>query len=52
VSSDPRSESNPIEVSNAWRRSVVYANPRNDLTQEVIRALNGKSGADEPERSR
>jgi hypothetical protein len=36
-------------------RSVVYANPRNDLTEEVIRDLNGKfeaSRAKQPSRRR
>ena len=38
----------PNDVMAALNRSVVYADPRNDLTEEVIRELNrmGKQGRD------
>ncbi len=41
------SDSNPNEVSDAMGRSVIYANPRNDLTEEVIHELNRKFKAGE-----
>ena len=40
VSPGPRADSEPNDVSTAVNRSVVYADPRNDLTEEVIRDLN------------
>jgi RNA polymerase sigma factor (sigma-70 family) len=40
VSPRPRADSEPNDVSTAVNRSVVYADPRNDLTEEVIRDLN------------
>ncbi len=47
VSSGPLSDSNPDDVHDALRRSVIYANPRNDLTDEVIHELNRKFHAAE-----
>ncbi len=41
VSTGPRDDSAPIDVSAAFNHSVVYADPRSDLTEEVIRDLNG-----------
>ncbi len=46
VSVGPRADSDPQEVHDALGRSVIYANPRNDLTEEVIRELNRKFEAD------
>jgi RNA polymerase sigma factor (sigma-70 family) len=43
VSPGPRADSEPNDVSTALNRSVVYADPRNDLTEEVIRDLNRRS---------
>jgi Skp family chaperone for outer membrane proteins len=40
VSPGPRADSEPNDVLTALNRSVVYADPRNDLTEEVIRDLN------------
>jgi RNA polymerase sigma factor (sigma-70 family) len=40
VSPGPRADSEPNDVSTAVNRSFVYADPRNDLTEEVIRDLN------------
>ena len=40
VSPGPQSDSEPNEVLAFLNRSVVYADPRNDLTEEVIRNLN------------
>jgi RNA polymerase sigma factor (sigma-70 family) len=40
VSPGPRANSDPNDVSTAVNRSVVYADPRNDLTEVVIRDLN------------
>jgi Skp family chaperone for outer membrane proteins len=40
VSPEPRPDANPDEVYGAMGRSVLYANPRNDITEEVIRELN------------
>ena len=40
VSLGPISDSNPNDVMTALGRSVLYADPRNDLTEEVIRGLN------------
>ncbi len=40
VSPGPRPDSEPNDLTNALNRSVVYADPRNDLTEEVIRDLN------------
>jgi RNA polymerase sigma factor (sigma-70 family) len=40
VSPGPRSDSEPNEVLAFLNRPVVYADPRNDLTEEVIRNLN------------
>jgi Skp family chaperone for outer membrane proteins len=42
VSPGPLSDADPIEAHDVWGRSVIYANPRNDLTEEVIRELNRK----------
>jgi Skp family chaperone for outer membrane proteins len=47
VSPGPHSDSEPNDVVTALNRSVVYADPRNDLTEEVIRDLNRKFKADE-----
>ncbi|QEH32380.1 ECF RNA polymerase sigma factor SigE [Aquisphaera giovannonii] len=40
VSSGPANAANPADVQEAVKRSVLYADPANDLTQEVIRELN------------
>ncbi len=40
VSPGPRTDSDPNDVMTALGRSVLYADPRNDLTEEVIRDLN------------
>ncbi len=45
VSSDPRPDDNPMDVMAAAKRSVIYANPRNDITEEVIRELNRRDRA-------
>jgi RNA polymerase sigma factor (sigma-70 family) len=47
VSPGPRTDAEPGELTAALNRSVVYADPRNDLTEEVIRELNRrfKAGA-------
>ncbi len=42
VSPGPNPNSDPNAVMNALRFSVVYSDPRNDLTEEVIRELNHK----------
>ncbi len=42
VSRSPRTDSAPNEVQDALNRSVVYADPGNDLTEEVIWELNRK----------
>ena len=42
VSPGPQPDSEPNEVQTALDHSVVYADPRNDLTEEVIRELNGR----------
>jgi RNA polymerase sigma factor (sigma-70 family) len=48
VSSGPGSNSDFNEVNDALGRSVIfYANPRNDITEEVIRELNRKFKAAE-----
>ena len=44
VSPGPQPDSEPNEVQTALDHSVVYADPRNDLTEEVIRELNGLQG--------
>ncbi len=33
-------DADEMQVVAAWKRSVLYANPRNDITEEVIRELN------------
>jgi Skp family chaperone for outer membrane proteins len=33
-------DADPNQVSSAWKGSVLYANPRNDITEEVVRELN------------
>jgi outer membrane protein len=44
VSPQPRPDSpEPNDVLSALNRSVVYADPRNDLTEDVIRELNRRS---------
>ena len=45
VSPGPRPDSDPSDLSGVLNRSVVYADPRNDLTEEVILDLNQKFGA-------
>ncbi len=40
VSPDPRSDSAPSDVETALKQSVLYADPHNDITEEVIRDLN------------
>jgi Skp family chaperone for outer membrane proteins len=40
VSPEPKPNLGPSEVMAALHRSVVYSDPRNDLTEEVIRELN------------
>jgi RNA polymerase sigma factor (sigma-70 family) len=40
VSANPRPDAEPNDVYAAMNRSVLYANPRNDITEEVIRELN------------
>jgi Skp family chaperone for outer membrane proteins len=47
VSPGPRSDSEPNDVVTALNCSVVYADPRNDLTEEVIRNLNRRFKDDE-----
>jgi Skp family chaperone for outer membrane proteins len=47
VSTGPRNNSAPDEVAAALNHSVVYADPRNDLTEEVIPELNDKVPAPE-----
>jgi Skp family chaperone for outer membrane proteins len=36
----PQLDATPNDVHTAFNRSVLYANPRNDITEEVIRELN------------
>jgi Skp family chaperone for outer membrane proteins len=47
-----RADANPDEVFTAMKRSVLYANPRNDITEEVIGELNRRfvAAGDEPRR--
>ena len=45
VSAEPTSDSDPNDVMTSWGRSVLYADPRNDLTEEVISELNRKFAA-------
>jgi outer membrane protein len=40
VSPEPQPDANPNDVIAAFNRSVLYANPRNDITDEVARELN------------
>ena len=40
VSAEPTSDSNPNDVMTSWGRSVLYADPGNDLTEEVLSELN------------
>jgi RNA polymerase sigma factor (sigma-70 family) len=40
VSPGPQPDSEPVEVMTSLKHSVVYADPRDDLTEEVIRDLN------------
>ena len=40
VSPGPNPDSDPNAVMDALKGSVVYSDPRNDLTEEVIRELN------------
>ena len=40
VDAGPNLDAEPDEVFNAVKRSVLYANPHNDITEEVIRELN------------
>ena len=40
VSPDPQPDATPSDVDTAFSRSVLYANPRNDITEDVIRELN------------
>ena len=40
VSPEPRPDASPSDVVAAFNRSVLYANPRNDITDEVARELN------------
>jgi RNA polymerase sigma factor (sigma-70 family) len=47
VSQGPRPESSPTDVDTALKSSVVYADRRNDLTEEVIRDLNCRFEAGE-----
>jgi Skp family chaperone for outer membrane proteins len=46
ISKGPLSEENPNAVNDALKRSVIYANPKNDITEEVIREQNRKFDAD------
>jgi hypothetical protein len=41
VSPRPLSDTDPEATRGALDRSVVYADPRTDITEEVLRALNG-----------
>jgi RNA polymerase sigma factor (sigma-70 family) len=43
VSRDPPSGSDANALLSAMNRSVVYADPRTDITEEVLRALNGRA---------
>ena len=52
VSPSPRTDSAPNEVQDALNRSVVYADPENDLTEDVIRELNRKFKAARAKTSR
>jgi Skp family chaperone for outer membrane proteins len=40
VDPGPQPDATPVNVHAAFNRSVLYANPRNDITEEVIRELN------------
>jgi RNA polymerase sigma factor (sigma-70 family) len=42
VSPGPQLDSQPDDVTAALNRSVVYADPRNDLTEQVVHQLNSK----------
>lgn len=46
VSPGPGPGSLPSDVDTALKSSVVYADPRNDLTEEVIRELNRRYKAE------
>ena len=46
VSPGPRPDSLPTDVETALKSSVVYADPRNDLTEKVVRDLNQRYSAD------
>jgi RNA polymerase sigma factor (sigma-70 family) len=51
VSPRPEPESPPHDMTSVLNRSVIYANPRNDLTEEIIRDLNRRfeaAGAGKP----
>jgi outer membrane protein len=43
VSPQPGDSARPADVQEALKQSILYADPANDLTQEVIRELNRKS---------
>jgi RNA polymerase sigma factor (sigma-70 family) len=45
VSPGPQPDADPNTVHAALNRSVLYANPRNDITDEVIRELNRRFDA-------
>jgi Sigma-70 region 2 len=47
VSPGPRPDSEPNDVDTALKSSVVYADPRNDLTEAVIADLNRRYTASE-----
>jgi RNA polymerase sigma factor (sigma-70 family) len=47
VSPGPRPDSEPNDVDTALKNSVVYADPRNDLTEAVIAELNRRYSASE-----
>jgi Skp family chaperone for outer membrane proteins len=36
----PEPDADELQVNAVWKHSVLYANPRNDITEEVIRELN------------
>ena len=42
VSSDPVSATNPDSVYAEMSKTILYSDPRNDLTAEVIRQLNAR----------
>jgi Skp family chaperone for outer membrane proteins len=43
VAPGPKIDADPNEVTTAMGRSVLYADPRNDITEEVIGSLNRRS---------